>query len=249
MFGRLCSTEHILPSLEQAGRKRLYDAAAPPCHELRKLNASLLQLFLKLVDQLCHPITQESPVQPHKEIIEHIEHTFVNMQHLINTMRPAQAAIDLKTLLDNQTASRKRTADNLKDSVKKAWDLIAEAADEVTQPSYQLSSAATSYLQSLEQQPQPHPHQSSHALITEPSDELTQPSFQLSSAPASYVQSQEQLPSQHTSHAHIAQPVSTINSNPPHMFDDMMPAVSTPPIRSAAELMRNINNIVNDPSL
>ncbi|CAN8076492.1 unnamed protein product [Agarophyton chilense] len=160
MFGRVYSTEHIVPSLEHAGRKRLYDPSAPPCHELRSMNSSLLQLFLKLVEQLCHPIAHESPVQPHQHIIQQIEDTFVNMQHLINVMRPAQAAMDLKTLLDNQTRSRKQTTDNLHKSVKKAWDLIAEAADEVTQPSYQLSPPAAAYLQSLQQpQTQHHPSQ------------------------------------------------------------------------------------------
>ncbi|PXF41730.1 Mediator of RNA polymerase II transcription subunit 7 [Gracilariopsis chorda] len=162
MFGRVYTTDDVLPTLEHAGRKRLYDPAGSPCSELRTLNNSLLELFLNLVDQLCDPLTHESPSDPHKQIIDRIEDTFINMQHLINTMRPAQAAMDLKALLDNQTASRKQITDNLKDSVKTAWDLIADAADKLSQPSYQLSETATTYMQRLQNPNQQPPMETHH---------------------------------------------------------------------------------------
>lgn len=163
MFGRVYTTDDALPTLEQAGRKRLYDPTSAPCHELRKMNKNLLQLFLNLLDQLCDPLTQDSPSDPHKQIIDQIEDTFINMQHLINTMRPAQAAMDLKALLDKQTASRKQMTEKLKDSVKTAWDLIADAADKVSQPSYQLSETATTYMHRLENpDQQPHPMEKDH---------------------------------------------------------------------------------------
>lgn len=139
MFGRVYTTDDALPSLEESGRVRLYDADKRPCEELARLNKELLALFMKLVRSLCEPLPPDSPPQPHKEIIQAVEDTFVNMQHLINVMRPAQAAMDLKTLLDRQTATRKDMAEKLNDSVKRAWDLIGDAAEKLSQPSVQLS--------------------------------------------------------------------------------------------------------------
>lgn len=107
------------------------------------MNKSLLDLFMKLVNALCDPLPPETSVQPHQQIVQDIEDTFVNMQHLINVMRPAQAAMDLKTILDRQTMTRKEMTEKLKDSVRKAWDLIGDAAEKLSEPSVQLSEQAT----------------------------------------------------------------------------------------------------------
>lgn len=128
-----------MPSLEESGRKRLYDPAAPPCAELRRLNKELLKLFIQLVEDLCEPLPPDAPEQPHISHVQAIEDTMVNMQHLINLMRPAQAALDLKTILNRQTTARREMTEKLKESVKKSWDLIGEAAARLTEPSSELS--------------------------------------------------------------------------------------------------------------
>jgi len=53
MFGTSYSTEEKLPSLEEAGRKVLYDAGKKRTEELKRLNKLLLQTFLSLVQTLC----------------------------------------------------------------------------------------------------------------------------------------------------------------------------------------------------
>lgn len=139
MFGTLYTTNDRQPTLEESGRKRLYDTNAPPLAEVRRLNKELLQLFRKHVVALCQPLQPDSPPQPHQELVQAIEDSLVNMHYLINQMRPVQAAMDIKTLLDRQTAARKDMADKLKDSVKQAWDLIGEAAEKLAEPSVELS--------------------------------------------------------------------------------------------------------------
>eukprot|EP00177_Eucheuma_denticulatum_P005206 GFKZ01009485.1.p1 GENE.GFKZ01009485.1~~GFKZ01009485.1.p1 ORF type:complete len:237 (+),score=38.21 GFKZ01009485.1:151-861(+) len=142
MFGCDYTTEDTLPSIEDAGRKRLYNPTAPPCQELRRMNKELLDLFMQLVKALCHPLPPDAPPDAHQDMVRAIEDTFINMQHLINVMRPAQAAMDLKTMLDRQTSTRKEMTEKLKDSVKRAWDLIGEAAEKLSEPSVQLSEQA-----------------------------------------------------------------------------------------------------------
>ena len=113
------------------------------------MNRDLLDHFLSLVKELCQPMTADSGEKP-REIIATIEDTFVNMQHLVNVMRPAQAAMDLKTLLDRQTKARQEMSEKLKDSVRKAWELIGEAATKLSEPSVELSEEAQVSVEELE---------------------------------------------------------------------------------------------------
>lgn len=139
MFGRIYTTEDRMPSLEESGRKRLYDPSLAPCAELRRLNKELLRLFMKLVRDLCEPLPPDAPEQPHLDLVKEIEDTFVNMQHLVNVMRPAQAALDLKTILGRQTAARKEMTEKLNESIKKSWELIGDAATKLSEPSVELT--------------------------------------------------------------------------------------------------------------
>lgn len=142
MFGRLYTTEDVLPSLEEAGRKRVYDPSANPCTELHRMNKELLQLFMKLMDGLCSALSPEENEHPHQQLIQEIEDTFVNMQHVINVMRPTQAAMDLKVLLDKQTSVRKETTEKLNESVEKAWASIRDASEKLSEPAQELSKEA-----------------------------------------------------------------------------------------------------------
>lgn len=141
MFGREYSSSDVEPTLEEAGRRQLYDPSESPTSELCKLNKRLLQLFLRLVQLLCSPPPQPPEPAPHEKVVQDIEDVFINMQYLINLMRPAQAAIDLKDLLDKQTNSRQAMSSKLRDSISKAWHLVSDAADDLLKPSVQLSPA------------------------------------------------------------------------------------------------------------
>lgn len=120
---------------------QLFDSLKPPTVELRRLNTQLIELFLQLVDMLCTAPTVPADHGPHEALTKRIETVFTNMQQLINLMRPAQAAMDLKALLDRQTSTRKGMTVKLKEAHSKAWDLVSDAADNLSTPSVQLSDA------------------------------------------------------------------------------------------------------------
>lgn len=142
MFGAEYTTQDAPPSLEDAGRRRLYDASKPATEELGRLNAQLLDLFMRLVQSLCRaPVEQGAD----DTLVSHIEDVFVNMQYLINLMRPTQAAMDLKMLLDRQTESRKQMTLKLRESVTKSWDLVSEAAGALSRPVVQLPPSLASF--------------------------------------------------------------------------------------------------------
>lgn len=125
MFGRTYSTADRMPSLQESGRVCLYDESAPVCDELQRLNRMLMKLFHALLMTLC------TPNSSHENVIARIEDVFINMQHLLNTLRPAQAVKDLVTLLDRQTKTREETTKALRDAVTCAEKAIAEAATAV----------------------------------------------------------------------------------------------------------------------
>lgn len=127
------------PTLEQANKRRLYDPSKSPTEELRRLNTHLLDLFVRLVNTLCTAPTMPAEQGPHDALITRIEEVFFNMQHLINLMRPVQAAMDLKALLDRQTTSRKQMTVKLNEAYSRAWSLVSEAAENLSRPSVQLS--------------------------------------------------------------------------------------------------------------
>lgn len=141
MFGREYTSEDVTPSLEQVGRRVVYDPSKPPTAELRRLNAHLLQLFMRLVRSLCNAPPLQTDTMPNDELVREIEDVFINMQYLVNQMRPTQAAMDVKALLDAQTAARKAMSKRLRDSMSKAWELVSEAAGDLSRPSAQLSEA------------------------------------------------------------------------------------------------------------
>lgn len=169
MFGREYVSDDVEPTLEQVGRRRLYDPSQSTTDELRRLNKILLQLFLRLVQSLCTPPPQPPETAPHEKLLRDIEDVFVNMQYLINSMRPSQAAIDLKVLLDKQTKSRKALSSRLRDVVSQAQKLVTDAANDLSKPSVQMSSACLATLDALpttSDSPQDHLANSSHSQET-----------------------------------------------------------------------------------
>lgn len=122
MFGRVYATTDRLPGLAEAGRVCLYDDAAPPTAELRRLNGRLLALFYALLATLATPGAGHAPV------VSRIEDVLINMHHLLNTLRPAQAAADLGGILGEQEEKRRAAAVQLAEASKLAEEEIAGAA-------------------------------------------------------------------------------------------------------------------------
>lgn len=122
MFGRVYSTTDRLPTLTEAGRVCLYDETLPPTDELLRLNSRLLSLFYSLLATLA------TPAAPHAPVVARIEDVMINMHHLLNTLRPAQAAVDLTSILCEQEEKRAATAAELAEASKQAENEIATAA-------------------------------------------------------------------------------------------------------------------------
>lgn len=141
MFGREYTTDDTLPNLEASGRKRLYDVSEWPCTELLRLNKELLQQFMKVVGELCETVPGEGAENGHGELIRYMEDIFVNMQHLINVMRPLQAAMDIRVLLEQQTRQRRDTGEGLQEAHRKAWELIKQAANRLDEGSMEVEGA------------------------------------------------------------------------------------------------------------
>jgi hypothetical protein len=132
MFGRTYSTSDRQPSLPESGRACLYDETMPVSEELRRLNRILLTLFSSLVVSLSTAAGESG------DIVGRIEDVFLNMRHLLNLMRPAQATRDIRRLLNRQAASRRRVVRALSQATERAEDAIADAAadlrDSVPEP-------------------------------------------------------------------------------------------------------------------
>jgi mediator of RNA polymerase II transcription subunit 7 len=131
MFGRMYATTDRLPSLQECGRVRLYDDSpnVRASSELRRLNKLLLSLFRTLLVTLSTPTPASphgSPPQ-HAVLVANIENVFINMHHLLNTLRPAQAVRDLRLLLEHQTEGRRAAARKLKEAMHVADDAIVDA--------------------------------------------------------------------------------------------------------------------------
>lgn len=123
MFGRVYTTTDKLPTLQESGRPILYSEDEPPTAELLRLNDRLLSLFHILL------VTLSSAGAPHENVVARIEDVLINMQHLLNTLRPAQAARDLRCLLDSQAAARLDTARTLGDTAKTAEESVGEVSE------------------------------------------------------------------------------------------------------------------------
>eukprot|EP01117_Protostelium_nocturnum_P013300 TRINITY_DN494_c0_g1_i3.p2 TRINITY_DN494_c0_g1~~TRINITY_DN494_c0_g1_i3.p2 ORF type:complete len:130 (-),score=26.66 TRINITY_DN494_c0_g1_i3:1063-1452(-) len=102
MFGKTFTTQDVLPTLEEGGRKQLYPKENfSHIEELKKLNRSLNMKYIELLTFLI-----ENPEQ-YQSKVEDIELILINMHHLLNSYRPHQARQTLITLLENQIQNRK----------------------------------------------------------------------------------------------------------------------------------------------
>uniref|UniRef100_A0A7S3E8B0 Mediator of RNA polymerase II transcription subunit 7 n=2 Tax=Rhodosorus marinus TaxID=101924 RepID=A0A7S3E8B0_9RHOD len=149
MFGDVYTTEDKLPSLEESGRKVLYDPKekyALPTNlqrsgwertnqdysnrflhrrtvELRKLNKMLLNKFLKLVQSLCSNPNTEA----YRTEVEEIENVLINMHHLANTLRTDQAHQTVKRQIERQTELRSKALSDLDKAFDEARGVLRSA--------------------------------------------------------------------------------------------------------------------------
>ena len=84
VFGETQGGETPVPSLADQNVPVLYNEAAPPLFELKKINRRILFSFQKLVGIIAEG--SESP----DECMEHIKHLFVNAHHLLYKLRDVQ---------------------------------------------------------------------------------------------------------------------------------------------------------------
>lgn len=105
MFGVQRSTEPPEPATLE---RQLYplDCAAP-AEELRRLNRSLLRAFVQLLDTML-----AKPAEAQLRV-EDVQHLFLNFLHLLNSLRPQQAKVDLGQLLQQQIEAKRRLISKL----------------------------------------------------------------------------------------------------------------------------------------
>ena len=134
MFGRVYSVHDEPPSLSAAGRTQLYSPSTPPCTALRQLNARLLSLFTTLLRTLVDSTSASEASSDVAALTAAVEETFINMHHVINTLRPAQARRDIAALLHRQTAARIAAAAEITAACTETRQRIATARTELSRP-------------------------------------------------------------------------------------------------------------------
>eukprot|EP00188_Purpureofilum_apyrenoidigerum_P004379 Plantae.Rhodophyta-Purpureofilum_apyrenoidigerum.ctg4927.p1 GENE.Plantae.Rhodophyta-Purpureofilum_apyrenoidigerum.ctg4927~~Plantae.Rhodophyta-Purpureofilum_apyrenoidigerum.ctg4927.p1 ORF type:complete len:232 (-),score=60.91 Plantae.Rhodophyta-Purpureofilum_apyrenoidigerum.ctg4927:1163-1858(-) len=123
MFGTTYSMEERLPSLEEAGRKVLYDPQKKRTEELKRLNKLLLHTFLGLVQSLC----SEPDPDAYREKVEEVEEILLNMHHLINTLRPDQAHQNIMRLLEKLAKLRREATATLRQALEDSQKVLDNA--------------------------------------------------------------------------------------------------------------------------
>lgn len=126
LFGTVYSVSDAAPTLSSAGRPELFNSTESPCTALRALNRRLLALFVALLKSLTDMESNDS-----ERIVSAIEHVFVNMQYVINLLRPAQARRDIVALLQKQARDRTNAAKQLRSAAVAARNSARDALKEL----------------------------------------------------------------------------------------------------------------------
>ena len=91
MYGVTRSTSPPPPAVLE---RQLYSLeSASPAAELRRLNRSLLGAFVELV---------ETDGKEAQSRVDHLQHLLLNFHHLLNSLRPQQAELELSQILQRQ---------------------------------------------------------------------------------------------------------------------------------------------------
>ncbi|KAA8491080.1 Mediator of RNA polymerase II transcription subunit 7b [Porphyridium purpureum] len=109
-FGGTWSTQFTMPTLEESGRKQLFDANVPATESLRMLNARLLKVYEEVVQNIAQEAEHDA-VKPH---VDELELVIVNMHFLINSLRVPQARLQLAKLITEQAQELDAHADLLR---------------------------------------------------------------------------------------------------------------------------------------
>ncbi|KAI8872324.1 hypothetical protein GQ42DRAFT_76976 [Ramicandelaber brevisporus] len=130
MFGQGWSLSSELPTLESMGIKQLFSPSGENIDrqsELRKLNRSLVFLFLELLEDMS---TNSASFQ---NGIERIRIILINMHHLINESRRQQALETLDLLLSNQQIHVKESISDVEKAEVAAKNALTTAVQSISQ--------------------------------------------------------------------------------------------------------------------
>uniref|UniRef100_A0A915E3I5 Mediator of RNA polymerase II transcription subunit 7 n=1 Tax=Ditylenchus dipsaci TaxID=166011 RepID=A0A915E3I5_9BILA len=92
-----------LPSLEEQGIAKAYSEAVDWRCELKRLVRDVLSHFLQLLECLIHQPSHSACL----ELVDSIRVLFINIHHLINQQRPAQARTMLRDTVANKLQETK----------------------------------------------------------------------------------------------------------------------------------------------
>jgi len=137
LFGETYSVAAVTPTLAESKRPVLYNENGAPAKELRKLNRRLLELFVSLTRRIGDLEPAES-----QAIVQAIEDVMINMQHIINVLRPTRARQDIRDLLERQTALRKKQTKDLQEASQQVRSNVAKALRELAIKTPKLDVAA-----------------------------------------------------------------------------------------------------------
>ena len=108
--------------------EQVYSDTAERCAELRKLNRSLLEGFLQLLQLMA-----DSPAQCCDKVAD-LRTLFLNFQHLLNTFRPHEAREELIATVRQQVAAKQALIDELDAACTSALEEARAAASLTEDP-------------------------------------------------------------------------------------------------------------------
>ncbi|XP_030381916.1 mediator of RNA polymerase II transcription subunit 7-like [Scaptodrosophila lebanonensis] len=120
VFGIQHNSNELVCPLESQNIKRIVPVHFDRRKELTKLNHSLVVTFLDLLDTLI--MCPEHPKR--REKLDHINLLFVQMNHLINELRPHQARETLRVMMELQKRQRVETISRFQDNLKHVRDIL-----------------------------------------------------------------------------------------------------------------------------
>ena len=113
-----------------------YSEDVPPCTELRRLNALLLSTFGRLVPALAdaQPVADGGAAE--------IRELFLNLEHLLNSLRAQQAREELIGLFEAQSALKKQLLEDLQRAGARALSAAVPRAEALECDAAQREAAA-----------------------------------------------------------------------------------------------------------
>ncbi|CDS08437.1 hypothetical protein LRAMOSA09799 [Lichtheimia ramosa] len=127
IFDQRWQVHESLQSLSDLGVRQLFpEGNIDPIRELKKLNRSLMNQYLQLLQTLV-----ENP-QEYGQKIENISTIFINMHHILNEYRPHQARETLRLLMENQITRKREMVAELRNKSRQMLRDLQEYGQDTT---------------------------------------------------------------------------------------------------------------------